>query len=80
MCHFLLFSRFHASKIRCNVALALLDGVFEGSPAIPAMQRVSFVTAAVRAACEPNPLLAASMTSGLPAMRAAAAACEIRKQ
>jgi hypothetical protein len=47
-----LIARFHAAKITCDVAPALLDGEIEGSFAIPAMQRVSFETAGARAACE----------------------------
>ncbi len=41
--------RSNAAQIRCNVAPAVPDSVFEGSLAIPATQRVSLGTAMARA-------------------------------
>ncbi len=57
--------RSSAAQKRCNVALAALDGVFEGSFAIPATQRVSLGTAAARA----RRYLALAATSALLSTR-----------
>ena len=61
--------RSNAAKIRCNVALAFLDGEFEGSFARTATQRVSFETAAARAACERRRYLSLAATSALLSTR-----------
>jgi hypothetical protein len=57
--------RSRAAQIRCNVALAQLDGAFEGSVAIPATQRVSLETAAAHA----QRYLALAATSALRSTR-----------
>ena len=49
-----------AAQIRHNVALLLLDGLFEGSFAIPATQRVGFETVTARAAVRGGKFFAAS--------------------
>jgi hypothetical protein len=62
--------RSNAAKILFNVGIVeWADGEFEGSHARPATQRVSFETAAARAACKRRRYLVLAATSALLSTR-----------